>query len=80
MFAYLIKFITGEITSYLYFLATHFVTDVRLLNKYIAADIENYIDIAMNTVNKFCNKKWDCYSKHKNYDNTLVIADITIEI
>lgn len=55
-------------------------TDVRLLNKYIAADIENYIDIAMNTVNKFCNKNGIVITNIKNYDNTLVIADITIEI
>lgn len=55
-------------------------TDVRLLNKYITADIENYIDIAMNTVNKFCNKNGIVITNIKNYDNTLVIADITIEI
>lgn len=55
-------------------------TDVRLLNKYIAADIENYIDIAMNTVNKFCNENGIVITNIRNYGDTVVIADLTIEV
>lgn len=54
--------------------------DVRIINDYIAADIEDYIDIAMTTIKEFCDKNGIIITNLKKWDNNLVWADLTVEI
>lgn len=54
--------------------------DVRLINNTIAADIEDYLDIAINTAKEFCEENGIIMTNIKKHGDALVFADLTIEI
>ena len=54
--------------------------NIRLINKYIAADIEDYLDTAMNTIKDFCDENGITITNIKKWGDDLIFADLTISV
>ena len=54
--------------------------NVRLINKYIAADIEDYLDTAMSTIKDFCDENGITITNIKKWGDDLIFADLTISV